>query len=85
LKHLPMRPEAWAGRAFGVLMERLNRPAYRAAARLLAPKDGERFLEIGFGTGRLVELLLAAGPKVAVAGVDPTASMVAVASGRIGR
>jgi len=84
LKHLPMRPQGWAGRAFGLLMERLNRPAYDAAVRLLAPQAGERFLEIGFGTGRLVELLLAAAPDVRVAGVDPTATMVDVASARTG-
>lgn len=77
-----MRPEGWAGRVFGQLMEWLNRPAYAAATRLLAPRDGERFLEIGFGTGRLVELLLDAGPNVMVCGVDPTPTMLEVASQR---
>ena len=46
---LPMRPEGVAGRAFGLVMEWINQPAYRAAVRLLAPAPDERFLEIGFG------------------------------------
>ena len=70
------------GRIFGRLMERLNRPAYGAATHALTPRDGERFLEIGFGTGRLVELLLHVGPNVRVCGVDPTPTMVEVASQR---
>jgi len=82
MRHLPMHPQGWAGRAFGVLMERLNRPAYAAAAHLLAPREDEHFLEIGFGTGGLVARLLSANPTVRVAGVDPTSTMVRVASTR---
>ena len=63
-------------------MERLNGRAYARAAALLAPKPGERFLEIGFGTGRLIEMLLASAPDVHVAGIDPTPTMLAVASAR---
>lgn len=77
-----MRPEGAAGRAFGLLMEWLNGRAYRTSVRMLAPADGERFLEIGFGTGRLVELLLASADGVEVAGVDPAETMVDVASRR---
>lgn len=81
---LAMRPQGRRGRWFGVVMERLNARAYRAALAHLAPARGERFLEIGFGTGRLVELLLGAADGVAVAGVDPTPTMVEVARARRG-
>jgi len=81
---LPMRPQGLRGRVFGVLMEWLNGGAYRRALEALAPRAGERFLEIGFGTGRFVEMLLAAAPGVEVAGVDPAETMVGVAKGRRG-
>ena len=81
---LAMRPQGMAGRLFGVLMERINGPAYRRAVADLEPREGERFLEIGFGTGRLVELLLESAGGVQVGGVDPTATMVEVAAQRRG-
>ena len=77
-----MRPEGWRGRLFGVLMERLNRPTYRAAVELLSPLAGRRVLEIGFGTGALVERLLRTDATVRVCGVDPTPTMRAVARAR---
>ena len=83
-KPLPMRPQGLTGRLFGIVMERMNRGAYRRALALLAPRAGERFLEIGFGTGRFAELLLASAPDVRVAGVDPTPTMVEVANRRRG-
>jgi ubiquinone/menaquinone biosynthesis C-methylase UbiE len=75
---LAMQPSGVPGRLFGVLMEALNEPAYRAALRALAPVPEDRILEIGFGTGRFVELLLEFDPTV-MAGVDPTATMVEAA------
>jgi len=80
---LPMRPEGWRGRAFGWVMERLNASAYATALDVLAPRQGERVLEIGFGTGRFAELLLRRAP-VSVCGVDPAATMVDVANRRGG-
>ena len=81
---LAMRPEGLAGRLFGRVMERMNTPAYGRAVACLGPAEGERFLEIGFGTGRLVELLLGSAPGVRVAGVDPAPTMLEVAKGRRG-
>lgn len=81
---LAMRPQGFAGRAFGVVMEKINLPSYRLALKLLAPQDNQHFLEIGFGTGRLVELLLEAARNVHVAGIDPTPTMVEVASSKRG-
>lgn len=67
---LPMSPTKW----FGRIMEAMNAPAYLAAANDL-PLEGA-VLEIGFGTGKLIELLLKRGRYQLVAGVDPTPAMV---------
>lgn len=80
--HLAMRPAGLAGRLFGVVMEKFNAGAYEQAVSLAAPAPGEALLEVGFGTGRLVEILLERVPDVRVAGVDPTPTMVDVARGR---
>jgi ubiquinone/menaquinone biosynthesis C-methylase UbiE len=79
-----MHPAGVLGRAFGVVMETLNGPAYRAALRALAPKPDQYILEIGFGTGRFAELVLGIDPTSHVAGVDPTATMVETANRRRG-
>ncbi|HEY2480821.1 MAG TPA: class I SAM-dependent methyltransferase [Caulobacteraceae bacterium] len=78
---LAMRPQGVAGRIFGVLMELINAPAYRFALDLLELGPANVVLEIGFGTGRMIELLLAATTG-RIAGVDPTPTMVEVASRR---
>ena len=81
----PMRPHGITGRVFGILMERLNRTAYRRAAALVdLPAEGS-FLEIGFGTGRLLELVAADRPDGFFAGVDPSPLMLATARRRLDR
>jgi SAM-dependent methyltransferase len=77
-----MRPAGFAGRLFGAVMERMNAPVYRLALEMLAPAPDEAVLEIGFGTGRLVEMLLARVSHGRAAGVDPTETMLDVARGR---
>lgn len=79
---LPMRPAGLAGRLFGVVMERINAPAYRLAIAMLEPEPHQHVLEIGFGTGRLVEMLVERLPEGYVAGIDPTETMVQVARNR---
>lgn len=81
-RQLAMRPAGVPGRILGMIMERANGPSYRAAIDALAPVPGERFLEIGFGTGRLVQMLLDHHDDITVAGVDPTATMVETARNR---
>ena len=71
-----MRPQGLVGRVFSVLMEAMNEPAYARAVEAIAPAPGWRILEIGFGTGRLAELLARSAADVRVAGVDPTPDMV---------
>jgi ubiquinone/menaquinone biosynthesis C-methylase UbiE len=77
-KPQPMEPHGPVGRVFGWIMERTNAARYRAAADRLPSGD---LLEIGFGTGALVERLLEKG-ATRVAGVDPSALMVEVARKR---
>lgn len=67
---LPMSPTKW----FGRVMEAINAPAYVAATSRL-PLEGAA-LEIGFGTGKVIEILLKRGRYELVAGVDPTPEMV---------
>jgi SAM-dependent methyltransferase len=50
------------------------------AVELLAPAPGERVCEIGFGPGRTLALLAAAGAEVI--GIEVSASMVAIAKRR---
>lgn len=80
-RHLAMQPEGIAGRTFGKVMEALNAGAYLLACELLAPLTGARVLEIGFGTGRLLEIMLATGADE-VLGVDPSPTMLAMAQAR---
>lgn len=77
-KPQPMEPHGRVGRVFGWIMEWANQASYRAAVDLLPPG---RILEIGFGTGALVEHL-AKGGATLVAGVDPSELMVDVARKR---
>lgn len=80
-----MRPHGLRGRIFGTLMERLNRPAYRLAAGLAAPPRGGAFLEIGFGTGRLLDMLAERDATLFLAGIDASPLMVATATRRLDR
>ena len=52
----------------------------RAVVELLAPKPGERILDLGCGDGVLTEMLVASGAEVI--GVDASADMVAAAKTR---
>jgi cyclopropane fatty-acyl-phospholipid synthase-like methyltransferase len=79
-----MRPQGAAGRVFGVLMEAINAPAYRFALDLLALEPTSDVLEIGFGTGRMIELM-AEQTAGRIVGVDPTPTMVAAAERRLRR
>jgi ubiquinone/menaquinone biosynthesis C-methylase UbiE len=80
---LPTNPSGCMGKLFGKLMELTNNDAYQKALQALDPSDNERFLEIGFGTGRCAEILLSKTIETFVAGVDPTEIMVKTASNRL--
>jgi SAM-dependent methyltransferase len=77
------RPEGALGAVVGHLMAWKNGERSRWALELLAPRPGERVLEIGFGPGvDLGRLLAATAPGGRVAGVDPSAVMNRQAAGR---
>ena len=52
----PMRPAGLGGRIFGHLMEWLAAPNYHWVIRQLGPGKPRSYLEVGFGTGRLMQL-----------------------------
>lgn len=81
----PMRPHGFAGRIFGVVMERLSEPNYRWVLRQLVPNKPNSYLEIGFGTGRLAEMVAKELQPRRIVGVDPSALMLKTAQRRLRR
>jgi SAM-dependent methyltransferase len=74
------RPSGSAGRIVAVLMNRGNRRMNSRAIGLLDLKDGARVLDLGFGGGVALTMLLDRGAQVT--GVDRAAAMVAAATAR---
>jgi ubiquinone/menaquinone biosynthesis C-methylase UbiE len=83
LMKLPQSPSGFTGKIFGKLMELTNTDAYQKTIQALNPIDNERFLEIGFGTGRCAEMLLLSTTGTFVAGIDPTETMVKTTLNRL--
>jgi SAM-dependent methyltransferase len=76
-------PRGFLGWIVGHLMAWKNRERSEWALGLLAPRAGERVLEVGFGSGTDVAALAAAvGPTGHVAGVDPSREMQRHAAAR---
>jgi SAM-dependent methyltransferase len=68
-------PRGMLGRVTGHNMARINAEMNRAMIALLALRGDELALEVGFGPGVGVRLLLDALPRGLVCGVDPSAVM----------
>jgi ubiquinone/menaquinone biosynthesis C-methylase UbiE len=79
------RPRGMLGRLGGHLMARMNADFGGWVASQLAIGDRERVLEIGFGSGVVIEKLTGVAPDGHVAGVDPSIEMVAQARARNAR
>jgi ubiquinone/menaquinone biosynthesis C-methylase UbiE len=77
-RHLPMTPT----QVFGRIMSATNGNSYRAALHHLALPENGACLEIGFGAGKLLELLSKQRPDANLAGIDPTPDMLALALSR---
>lgn len=73
-------PHGIGGRLIGRLWVTESAAVNDAAIELLAPAPGEHVLEIGFGPGRALGLLVSRG--VAVTGIDVSAAMVSLAAHR---
>lgn len=72
--------------AYDLIADSSEHKARERGLELLAPAEGERVLEIGFGTGHSLEALArAVGPGGRVAGVDISSGMREVASRRLER
>jgi ubiquinone/menaquinone biosynthesis C-methylase UbiE len=72
-------PEGEIGVAIGNQMNKTNGALNAAVFDRLAPRAGESILEIGFGNGKLVPLLLALAADLTYTGVDISATMAAEA------
>ena len=82
---LAQSPSGLAGVIFGKIMEWVNTESYRKAIAALHPSSKECYLEIGFGTGLLAEMLLSNTSDIVVAGVDPSATMLQTAIKRLSK
>jgi SAM-dependent methyltransferase len=75
-------PTGLMGRLIGHIMAAETARANEHALRLLRPAPTDRVLEVGFGHGRTIHLAADMVPRGFVAGVDPSAEMVRMASRR---
>lgn len=75
-------PSGFLGRVIGYIMSFETAAANDAALRLVAPKPGEKVLEVGFGPGRAIERAAALVGDGFVAGIDASEEMVEVATRR---
>jgi SAM-dependent methyltransferase len=80
-----MLPHGFAGRIFGWLMERLAAGNYRWVIGQLRTLKPRSYLEIGFGTGKLAEMVARTFKAQRVAGVDPSELMLKTATRRLER
>ena len=81
--HQAQRPHGVAGRMFAAIMEKMNGRTYRWACDQLRGETLGAVLEIGFGTGRLAELLIRESKCQHYCGVDPSELMVEMAQNRL--
>ncbi|SEL79974.1 class I SAM-dependent methyltransferase [Streptacidiphilus jiangxiensis] len=78
-------PSGVGGAFVGALMARRHDAQVRACVTDLAPRAGERLLEIGFGPGTGLLALAASAPDLTLAGVDPSELMLTSARRRTRR
>jgi SAM-dependent methyltransferase len=73
-----MRMETWnSGGGYEAYMGRWSRLVAREFLAWLAVPPGQRWLDVGCGTGALTQTILSAAAPSAVTGVDPSAAFIA--------
>jgi ubiquinone/menaquinone biosynthesis C-methylase UbiE len=85
-RELPMRmfgcPKGLLGRLGGVIMSRVNRHAASQVIELLDVQTSDKVLEVGFGPGVGIQVLLEHITSGSVAGIDQSQEMVRQAAAR---
>src|SRR6266853_1146221 len=76
------RPKGVLGRLGGVIMARVNRNAAAQVIEVLDVRPDDKILEVGFGPGVAIQMLLHRVPAGSVAGVDQSQEMVRQAAAR---
>jgi ubiquinone/menaquinone biosynthesis C-methylase UbiE len=76
------RPKGVLGRLGGVIMARVNRDAAAQVIEALDVRPDDKVLEVGFGPGVAIQLLLHRAPAGSVSGVDQSQEMVRQAAAR---
>ena len=76
------RPKGVLGRLGGAIMARVNRDAAGQIIEMLDVRPDDRVLEVGFGPGVAIQLLLHRVPDGSVAGIDYSQEMVRQAAAR---
>ena len=76
------RPKGVLGRLGGVIMARVNRDAAAQIIEMLNVRPDDKVLEVGFGPGVAIQMLLHHVPAGSVAGVDQSQEMVRQAAAR---
>ncbi len=77
------QPHGPLGGLFGSLLNRGNRLINRCSLEALEVGSGQRVLDVGFGGGAALEILLAEKDCGYVAGLDPSETMVRAAERRL--
>ena len=76
------RPKGFLGRLGGLIMARVNRDAAAQVIKLLGIRPDDKVLEVGFGPGVGIQLLLERITGGWVAGVDQSQEMIRQAAAR---
>jgi ubiquinone/menaquinone biosynthesis C-methylase UbiE len=76
------RPKGVLGRLGGVIMAHVNRDAAAQIIEMLHVRADDKVLEVGFGPGVAIQLLLPRVPAGSVAGIDYSQEMVRQAAAR---
>jgi ubiquinone/menaquinone biosynthesis C-methylase UbiE len=79
----PMLPHGFGGRLFGWIMEMVAASNYRWVVAELAPFKPRTYLEIGFGTGKLAEMIAREIKPAVICGVDHSDLMFEKATRRL--